>query len=309
MIAATRTCLAIVAALCASAAAAQAQTKITLGYSASSAFSSAYVAAEQGFFKKRGLDVEMLLVPNSSTTPAALIAGSVQVATPTPPVTLQAIENGLDLVVIAGGTVLVKDSTEYGALAGNASGIKTAADFVGKRVATPGLNAFHHIMFRQWLLTHGVDYNKVTFTESAFAQLPDLVRSGQVDAILTAEPTKTRTIKSGAGYLVANYGDVAPGSSVGWFVATASWAKANRAAAEAFSLAIADAVDWAKAHPDDLLKAQARYMKLTPELLADIPFPSLNAAMSTEQVSGWSAILLGQKLLKKPVDSEKVILK
>jgi len=42
-------------------------------------------------------------VPNSSTTPAALIADSLQVATPTAPVTLQAIEQGLDLMVLAGG--------------------------------------------------------------------------------------------------------------------------------------------------------------------------------------------------------------
>lgn len=296
--------------LCLGAAAAQAQTKITLGYSASSAFSSAYVAADQGFFAKHGLDVQMMLVPNSSTTPAALVAGSLQVATPTPPVTLQAIENGLDLVVIAGGTILVKDTTEYGAIASNNSGIRKAADFVGKRVATPGLNAFHHIIFRQWLHTQGVDYGKVTFTESAFAQLPDLVRTGQVDAIITAEPTKSRAINSGAGYLVVNYGgEVAPGSSVGWFVTTAAWAKANPTAAQGFRRAIEEAVAWAKAHPDDLRKAQARYMKLAPELLADIPFPSLDAVVTEAQLNGWSDILIGQKLLKKKIDPAKVLWK
>src|SRR5947209_4557733 len=72
--------------------------KITLGFSASTAFSNAFVAANEGIFQKHGLDVEMKLVPNSSTTPAALVADSLQVATPTAPITLQAIEQGLDLV-------------------------------------------------------------------------------------------------------------------------------------------------------------------------------------------------------------------
>jgi len=77
--------------------------KITFGFSASTTFGNAFVAANEGLFKKHGLDVEMKLVPNSSTTPAALIADSLQVATPTAPVTLQAIEQGLDLMVLAGG--------------------------------------------------------------------------------------------------------------------------------------------------------------------------------------------------------------
>src|ERR1044071_1115677 len=81
----------------------QAQDKIVLGFSASTAFSNAFVAANEGIFKKHGLDVEMKLVPNSSTTPAALMADSLQVATPTAPITMQAIEQGLDLMVIGGG--------------------------------------------------------------------------------------------------------------------------------------------------------------------------------------------------------------
>ena len=77
--------------------------KILIGCTATSDCASAMVAVDEGLFKKHGLDVEMKLVPNSSTTPAALIADSLQVATPTAPVTLQAIEQGLDLMVLAGG--------------------------------------------------------------------------------------------------------------------------------------------------------------------------------------------------------------
>ena len=100
------------------AAPAAAQTKIVLGFSASTAFSTAFVAANEGIFKKHGLDVEMKLVPNSSTTPAALIADSLQVATPTAPITLQAVEQGLDLVVLAGGSYYAKgieDVADHGA--------------------------------------------------------------------------------------------------------------------------------------------------------------------------------------------------
>ena len=45
-----------------------AATKIKLGYSAAAAFSNAFVAADEGIFAKHDLDVELILVPNSSTT-------------------------------------------------------------------------------------------------------------------------------------------------------------------------------------------------------------------------------------------------
>jgi NitT/TauT family transport system substrate-binding protein len=77
--------LGAVAALPAAAQAPAAPTKIVFGFSASTAFANAFVAANEGIFKKNGLDVEMKLVPNSATTPAALMAGSLHVATPRRP--------------------------------------------------------------------------------------------------------------------------------------------------------------------------------------------------------------------------------
>src|ERR1700759_5301872 len=79
---------------------ASAQQKIKLMYTAVTGFSAAYVAQEQGFFKKHGLDVEFVLTPSSGNNPPALVSNSVQVAGPTMTTLLQANDAGLDLVVI-----------------------------------------------------------------------------------------------------------------------------------------------------------------------------------------------------------------
>lgn len=42
------------------------------GYTAVSDFASVFVAAEEGNFKKRNLDVELKFIPLNSTIPAAL---------------------------------------------------------------------------------------------------------------------------------------------------------------------------------------------------------------------------------------------
>ena len=64
-------------------------TKIVFGYTAVTDFASVFVAAEQGYFKKRGLDVEPKFIPLNSTIPAAIQADSLQIGGPTPSVFLQ----------------------------------------------------------------------------------------------------------------------------------------------------------------------------------------------------------------------------
>ena len=88
-----------------SAGTAQAETKLKMMYTAVSGFAAGYVAQEQGFFKKRGIDVEFVQTMSSGNNPPALVSGSVQIAGPTLPTLLQANDAGLDLVVIASGAV------------------------------------------------------------------------------------------------------------------------------------------------------------------------------------------------------------
>jgi NitT/TauT family transport system substrate-binding protein len=95
---------------------------------------------------------------------------------------LQAVDGGLDHVVVAGGGVTSKSITGFGLVARAGSGIKTAQDCVGKKIGVPGLGAFLHVTFRAWLKSQGVDYKKVNFVEASFPQHGDLLRGGSVDA-------------------------------------------------------------------------------------------------------------------------------
>ena len=162
-------------------------TKVVLGYTAVTDFASAFVAAEQGYFKKRGLDVEMKFIPLNSTIPAALQSDSLQVGGPTPSVFLQAVDGGLDLVVLAGAGVTSKSITGFGLVARAGSGIKAPQDVVGKKVGVPGLGAFLQVTYRAWLKANGVDYKKVTFVEAPFPQYAHLLRGGPIDAAVTVD--------------------------------------------------------------------------------------------------------------------------
>src|SRR5204863_8869676 len=86
-------------------ASAQELKKLKMLYTVVTGFGSAYLAQEQGLFKKQGIDVEFVPTNSSGNNPPALVSGSVQIAGPTMPTLLQANDAGLDLVVIAGGAV------------------------------------------------------------------------------------------------------------------------------------------------------------------------------------------------------------
>ncbi len=284
--------------------------KIVFGFSASTAFANAFVAANEGIFKKHGLDVEMKLVPNSATTPAALMAGSLQVATPTAPNTMQAVDQGLDLVVISGGGYYTKGMEDVAIMVRPDSPIKTAKDFEGKRVSTPGLNAFLHVLFRKWMAENGGDYKKVTFTENAFAQSIDVLRSGQVDGILAVQPFLSRAQETNVGRVVAFYIAALEGEvQAGWHVASRKWADANPQQVAAFRAAIVEASALALKDPAIVRKANLVYIPFPAEVQAKFPDPKFRPVITPDMVQTWNKIMQEQDMLKKPVDPTKLIYK
>lgn len=284
--------------------------KIVLGFSASTAFSTAFVAANEGLFKKYGLDVEMKLVPNSSTTPAALMADSLQVATPTAPITMQAIEQGLDLVVVAGGGYYTKGIEDVAVMVRPDSPIKTAKDFEGKRVATAGLNGFLHVLFRKWMADNGGDYKEVSFTETAFAQQIDVLRGGQVDAILAVQPFLARGLETNAGKVVAFYiADLEGETLSGWFVATRAWTAKNPKEVAAFQAAMKEATEMMQKDPSIVRKANLVYIPFPAEVQAKFSEGKYRFEVRPEAIETWNKIALEQNMLKKPLDPAKIVYK
>jgi NitT/TauT family transport system substrate-binding protein len=284
--------------------------KITIGFSASTAFSTAFVAANEGIFKKHGVDVEMKLVPNSSTTPAALMADSLQVATPTAPVTLQAMEQGLDLVVVAGGGYYVKGMQDVALMVRPDSTLKTAKDFEGKRVATAGLNGFLHVLFRKWMADNGGDYKKVNFTETAFAQQIDVLNGGQVDAILAVQPFLSRALENNIGKVVSYYiADLEGETLSGWFVATRDWTKKHPKDIEAFRAAMKEADELMQKDPSVVRKANLVYIPFPADVQAKFSEAKYHFEVTPEAVDKWNKICLEQNMLKKALPYDKVVYK
>lgn len=288
-----------------------AATKLSFLYTAVNGFTSVYVAKDQGFLEKHGLDLDLALAQNGSVISAALVADSAQIGGPTPTVLLQANEQGLDLVVISGSYTYPIPS-QGGILARNGSGIKTAADLVGKKVGVPGLGGIIDVLSRKWVETQGTDYHRVGWIELTFPQMGDALKTGLADAVSSVDPFYRRVLDSKDGYSIGDWSAVIPpGTMPIVYASTRTWATKNAAAVAAFRASLDDAIAYMKipANLPSVRESLAKYTKLPPQAAATVTIPpSFDSHAKPEGLSFWIGVSREQGLIKGNPDPATLVL-
>jgi NitT/TauT family transport system substrate-binding protein len=290
---------------------AQAQTKLQIGCTATTDCASAMIAVDEGIFAKHGLAAEMIPIGINSNIPAAILSNSIQIGGPTSTVFLQAVDGGLDLVAVAGATVMNPVSNaNITAFVRNGVTIKDAKDFVGKKVGAPGLGAFLHVLFVKWLVDKGVDPKSVNFVEVTFPTMPDIIKSGGVDAVLTAEPTVSRMLAAGSGSIGARYAsELERTEPIIFYAASRDWATKNPDTVKKFRAAIAEGAAIVNNDRDKASAAIAKFTKQTIELVRASPPNKADPVLKPEQLGWWIDVMSSQKMLETKLDLNKLVLK
>ena len=287
-----------------------AQTKLQIGCTATTDCASAMVAVDEGIFKKHRLDAEMVLIGINSNIPAAIVSNSIQIGGPTSTVFLQAADGGLDLVAVAGASVMNPSSNaNIAAFVRNGITIKEPKDFVGKKIGAPGLGAFLHVLFVKWLVEKGVDPRSVNFVEVTFPTMADIIKSGSVDVVLTAEPFITRMTNAGLGTIGARYGaELARTEPIIFYAAARDWAEKNPDTIQKFRAAIAEGADIVNSDRDRASASIAKFTKQSIELVKSSPPNRSEPALKAEQLAWWIDIMSSQKMLQSRLDLNRLIL-
>lgn len=288
---------------------AQELEKVTLAYPPIGDLLPAYVAKDQGIFEKNGLDVTLTSVANLGVVTSSLVAGSADIGFSVALTTMQARDAGIDQVVVAGATKLPLPEGFGGILARTDSGIQSADDLAGKRVAVAGLRAFHHLVLVEWLNSKGVDASKVNFVEVPFPQQADVLRSGQVDAVVTVDPIYARVINENIGYFFEDYlAVVSPDTAVDFYVATRDWAENNAEVLEKFRQSLKEGEAFIAANEASARESLQRWTKL-PEAIAQIAkIPPFTLEVSPDQMDFWFELADRQNLLKTDFTSSDMFL-
>jgi NitT/TauT family transport system substrate-binding protein len=132
-----------------------AQEKIRLAHSALESSNSVwYLAQERGFYKKHGLDVDLLFIPSTTTSVSSLVAGDVHVANASGGGVANAVVAGADLVLVA----CYLNSLPY-ELVVNES-VKSPEDLKGKSIGISRIGSASDVAARALIRGLGMEPDK-----------------------------------------------------------------------------------------------------------------------------------------------------
>ncbi len=228
---------------------------------------SAYYAADNGFFKKAGLNATFLALTSGPAITAAVLGGSADVGYSNVISLAIAHARGLPVTILFPANLHVHDAPTAGLLAvKKTSPIAAAKDLNGKVMAVIGLNNIADIAARAWIDKNGGDSKTVKSVELPFPEMKAALEAERIDAAVldtTSDPTLNKsgdTLRLIASTFDAVSTHFAP--SV-WF-STTDWVAKHPAGAKAFVTAMRESALWANGHHRESAEILSKYAHVTP---------------------------------------------
>ncbi|MCX6966921.1 MAG: ABC transporter substrate-binding protein [Verrucomicrobia bacterium] len=228
----------------------------------------------KGWFEERlgpGVKIEWYVYNAGPSAMEALFARTIDVTYvgPSPAINAFVKSRGEEVRIVAGaangGAALVIQPD---------SGIRTGADFRGKRIATPQLGNTQDVACRAWLAAQGLKISQTGGDAQVLPtrnpdQLP-LFAQKKLDAAWTVEPWVSRLVREAGGKIFLEEKDAV--TTV--LVSSVRYQREQREQLRKLLQAHAELTEWIKAHPQEAqamvvaeLSAETK-SKISPELIA-----------------------------------------
>ena len=147
-----------------------------------------YYAQQMGWFKREGLEVQVIGGNSGTAMTAAVISGSYEFGKSSLLSAINAHLRGLPLEVIASGPVY-ESKNPFGELCvASDSAISTGKDFEGKTFGSPALNGLTDLGMRAWVDAHGGDPKAMKFVELSSTTAAAAIAQHRVDAAILNQP-------------------------------------------------------------------------------------------------------------------------
>ena len=291
------------------AAASGAGTKLTVSYSAVVPMTlPVWVAADEGIFKKNGLDVNLTYIESSKGIPA-VISGEVQIANIGGPETLSAVAGGADLVTVS------CESPSWPFVMQVGPGINSMADLKGKKVGVSNFGSTSDIATRISLENNRLDPAKdvsIIAVGSASNRLAAL-KSGAIQGGVSFPPD-SYTLEAQGFKTIYDLGAAKTPGSTATDIMQRSWLNANKATAQKYVDAMVESLAYIKKNKAQAAQVLGKYMKSdnqannakTVDYFVTNVYPALPDA-KVEQYKDAQAILGAQNAKVKDYDVSKML--
>ncbi|ROQ30991.1 putative hydroxymethylpyrimidine transport system substrate-binding protein [Frondihabitans sp. PhB188] len=215
------------------------------------------VAKDKGFYKKEGIDLDIMAPPNTSATMQYLGTGRADLAFGTSVDVVTSASKGVPVVSIA----RYGEANNWGLMTSTGTPINPAS-LKGKKIGTY-TDSWSAAQLQIMLANVGLKLSDVTLVTASDDTVPLLVQK-KVDAITGVTNAEGSELTSlGQKYSVAlakNYG--APNAPVFSLAANSSWLSKNPALAKKFLKATIEGMNYARSHPT---YAVSRFLKDYPK--------------------------------------------
>jgi NitT/TauT family transport system substrate-binding protein len=236
---------------------------------------SAFLAygVEQGFFEKRGLDVQLTPSQGGATVVPAVVAGDTDIAGSNLVSVLLAQGKEIPVKIVAPGTFVRQErSQDFSAiLAAGDSNIRSPQDLEGKTLAVNTLKNVAELAAKASLAKQGVDVSKIELAEVDFPDMNGALTQGRVDAAFQIEPFVSLAVKEGHRVIDRPYVGTKPGLQIGCYFTSERYLSENGDVVERFQQGVADTAAAIAENP-------AGFRKFLPKA-SEIPPPAAQKAV------------------------------
>jgi NitT/TauT family transport system substrate-binding protein len=287
--------------------------KIRIGFKYNAAYQHFFVAQENHYFERHGLEVEGVPFESTNQMVQAVARGEIDATagSSTEPIVLVE-QNTPGLMKIYLTVIVDKQHPFYSLLVRVDSPIKTLADLKNTRIGTlPGSTS------QSWLeaiLSHFLDpkHDVVILQIEQRLQLQALA-SGQVDAIYTADPTVTLAEVSKIGRVLMKgpeHDYILGVMPAGGSVVSQRLIDTNPRAVRNLIAAMDDAVDFMRIHENETRWIFAKYTHLEPSLAAHIDILQFWKLSETnlDMVQQYFDFLQAQHIVQKHISAAELYL-
>jgi NitT/TauT family transport system substrate-binding protein len=267
-----------------------------------------FYAVKAGLYKKYGVNVEVVKLPNGAAIAAAIAGGSAQLGQASPLSAILAVSKGLPFTVI--GNLASYDSVhpDFGLLVPVDSPIKSPKDLEGKTLAAVALEDMNSLATFAWLDAHGVDRGRLKVVELPASATLAAMEQGRADASTFYEPFFSSFMAGGKVRLPASpYDALGKHFSTSVLFGGTAWVADHRDAVQNFLRATQEASAYVAAHETESAQLIADFAGLDVATLPNIRHAARGVTIGPSDLQPMIDAAAKYKIIAQPFPAQTMI--
>lgn len=265
---------------------AQNPVELKVGYIPAGIYAYFWRANEAKYFAQENLKVDLAPMAGGGVVIPALQAGAIQFGVSDALGVINARNNGINVRYVSLNFAQASDDPVHAVMT-NDPNVKSPKDLAGKNIATNLRYNTDWTMMRAWLRRHGVDPNKVNFSEVPFPDMLGAVRNGTLVAAGMVEPFYTLGANQGFRVLGHYFTEVKSPVLFTGIVASEDYIRNNEAVVERFVRAIHRAIDDFNRDPKITRQTIGANTKIPPAVIEKMRLGRWTTSSSLADMQFW----------------------